>query len=190
MSNVMAEAPTTNPTPPPSAGKPQRIAVIGCSGSGKSTLAALLAKKLALPFVPTDAAFWAADWRPIQMESLRDWLDEQTSAPAWVTDGNFDPLRDILWARADLVVWLDLPLATTLWRVASRNIVWWWNGTPVWGGKRMTPSNIWNGTRHAAKSHDTKHRTYPKMLAALPPSVTVVRIQSPQQLSAWLDAFN
>jgi hypothetical protein len=178
-----------NPDTPPSARRPQRIAVIGCSGSGKSTLAAKLAEKLALPFVPTDAAFWTSDWRPIQMESLRDWLDEQTQAEAWVTDGNFDPLRDILWARADLVIWLDLPLATNLWRVTSRNIIWWWKGTQIWGGKRMTLANIWGGTRHAAKTHALKRRTYPKMLAALPPSGAVVRIQSPQALSAWLDSF-
>ena len=29
-----------------------------------------------------------------------------TNAPSWVMDGNFDDLREIVWARADTIVWL------------------------------------------------------------------------------------
>src|SRR5579872_5328033 len=78
-----------------------RIAVVGCSGSGKSSLAAALAARLDLPYVATDPVFWSGDWRPTPADDVRAWLDAATQAPRWVTDGNFDGDRDLLWARAD-----------------------------------------------------------------------------------------
>jgi hypothetical protein len=45
----------------------------------------------------------------------------------WVFDGNFDSHRQVLWPRADVVVWLDMPWTTTLWGVAARNLGWVWS---------------------------------------------------------------
>src|SRR5580698_11621337 len=83
----------------------RRIAVLGCSGSGKSTLAAALATRLGLPYVATDAVFWTDDWRPTPAAEVRAWLAAATAAERWVTDGNFDGERELLWARAELIVW-------------------------------------------------------------------------------------
>lgn len=170
---------------PPGKHAPRRIAVLGCSGSGKSTLAAELATRLALPYVPTDSVFWTANWQPVPMHELRGWLTEATSVAAWVTDGNFDDLRDVLWARADLIVWLDLPLSLTLWRVAKRNLTWWITRKTVWSGQRMTLAKMWSGVRHAARTHALKRRTYPAMLAEFP-NIAVLRMRSRRELADWL----
>jgi hypothetical protein len=164
---------------------PRRVAVIGSSGSGKSTLAARLAAKYELPYVATDAVYWQADWRPTSSAEVRAWLAEATAAERWVMDGNFDPHRDLLWARADLVVWLDLPLRTTVWRALRRNLGWWLSREPVWGGQRMTLAKAFTGVRHAARSHGQKHRDYPAMLAAFA-AVRVVRIGGGRELERWL----
>jgi adenylate kinase family enzyme len=85
----------------------RRILVLGSSGSGKSTLARKLAARLDLPYAPTDHAFWAPAWRPTPPEELRAWIDDQTAQDAWVLDGNFDVLRELIWSRAQLAIWLD-----------------------------------------------------------------------------------
>jgi hypothetical protein len=163
----------------------KRIIVLGCSGSGKSTLAPVLAARLALPYLATDPVYWTADWRPVPPVEVRAWADAATSAEAWVLDGNFDAERDLVWGRADLAVWLDLPLARTLWRVTRRNLGWWIGGTTVWGGNRMTLIKALTGIRHTIRSHALKHRTYPGQLAEFP-NLQVVRITAPRQLAAWL----
>jgi hypothetical protein len=100
-----------------------RIAVLGCSGSGKSTLAAKLASDLDLPFFPTDDVYWRANWTPAPASEVEAWLDATTASSCWVLDGNFDGQRDILWARADLAVWLDLLWLTTVSAVFSETSV-------------------------------------------------------------------
>ena len=168
-----------------SVGEVRRIAVLGCSGSGKSTLAAALSQKLALPYVATDPVFWTEDWRPTPAAAVRAWLAEAVSQARWVTDGNFDNDRDLLWARADLIVWLDLPLRVVLAQVLRRNLAWWLRRTPVWGGRRMTLGKAFGGMRHVLHSHGLKHRAYPAWLAACEPT-PVVRLRSRAELADWL----
>jgi hypothetical protein len=168
---------------------PSRIAVLGASGSGKSTLAAMLAARLALPYLATDQVFWTGDWRPVPHAETRAWLDAATARPAWVTDGNFDGDRDLLWARAELIVWLDLPLAIVMARVLRRNLGWWVRGARVWGGQRMTLAKAFGGARHALASHGLKRRTYPGWLAELDAGTQVVRIGSARALAAWLQSL-
>lgn len=168
---------------------PSRIVVLGCSGSGKSTLASRLADKLDLPFIPTDGVYWRNDWTPVPEAEVRAWLDATTSSPRWVLDGNFDAQRDLLWSRAELAVWLDLPWITTVLSVARRNIRWWMKGEAVWGGVRMTPSRVVSGIRHAASSHALKRSTYPLLLLGFP-NLTVIRIRSRRELACWVERLS
>jgi len=156
---------------------------------GKSTLAAALSYKLALPYVATDRIFWTENWRPTPSAEARAWLADVVSDERWVTDGNFDTDRDLLWDRAELIVWLDLPLSVVLGQVLRRNLAWWLRRTPVWGGQRMTLSKALGGVRHVLHSHGLKHATYPAWLAAYA-SKPVVRLRTKAELASWLAGFS
>jgi adenylate kinase family enzyme len=168
--------------------RPSRIVVLGCSGAGKSTLAEALAIKLGLPFVPTDEVYWLPDWTPAPASHVSAWIEVVTTEASWVLDGNFDAQREILWARAELAIWLDLPWMTTMWRVLSRNLRWWVRRTPIWGGLRMTLPKAWNGVRHAARSHAIKRRTYADLLAGFS-NLQVIRVQSAGDLRRWIESL-
>jgi hypothetical protein len=170
-------------------GGAQRIAVLGCSGSGKSTLAAALSEKLELPYVATDQVFWTVDWRPAPAADVRAWLAAAVSQARWVSDGNFDNDRDLLWARAELIVWLDLPLHVVLGQALRRNLMWWLQRTPVWGGQRMTLAKAFGGVRHALRSHGLKRATYPAWLAACEPT-PFVRLRSKAEMANWFAGLN
>ena len=162
----------------------RRIAVVGCSGSGKSTLAAVLAARLELPLLATDAVFWTADWRPTPANEVRAWLDIATAGVRWVTDGNFDGERDLLWARADLIVWLDLPRTHVLGQALRRNLGWWLTGERVWNGQRMTLAKALGGARHVLRSHGQKRRAYPGWLEQV--SAGTMRIERPAPVDEWV----
>ena len=83
--------------------------MIGNSGAGKSTLAAVLSRKTGLPLIASDPFYWKPDWEAALPEAVRQRVTEATAADVWVIDGNFDSERDVVWARADTVIWLDYP---------------------------------------------------------------------------------
>ncbi|HEX4196819.1 MAG TPA: hypothetical protein VHZ26_05210 [Caulobacteraceae bacterium] len=148
-------------------------------------MAARLARRLALPYIPTDPVYWTGDWRPAPAGEVRAWAESATSPEAWVLDGNFDAERELVWGRAELAVWLDFSLATTLWRVSRRNFRWWLSGEPVWGGQRMTLAKAWGGVRHTLRSHAGKRGAYPSLLAGFA-NLEVVRLTSPRAAETWL----
>ena len=94
----------------------RRIVVIGPSGSGKSTLARQLSKILDLPHYELDALFWLPGWVQKDRQDFHQEVDDLSRQPGWVICGNYSKLRDILWTRADTIIWLDY----SFWRVFSR----------------------------------------------------------------------
>lgn len=163
----------------------QRLLVIGASGSGKSTLARNAAGCLRLPYVATDSFYWEPGWKPASSAHVDACLNAVLEQPAWVLDGNFDVQRKRVWALADCIVWLDLPLWLTVGRVAWRNARWVVSRETVWSGNTMTWSRAWSGVRHAAASHSLKRRLYPEWLAEFRGPV-VHRFQTNGEIEAWL----
>src|SRR3984885_5050453 len=98
----------------------RRVSVVGNSGSGKSTLARELAASLRVPHLELDSAFHQPGWEPLPKEEFRRLVTERTSQDGWVVDGNYSVVQPIIWARADTVVWLDLPKRTVMRQVTRR----------------------------------------------------------------------
>ncbi len=99
-----------------------RIAIIGSTGSGKSTLAASLAAMLQIPHTELDNLHWLPQWQERSDVEFRERVDVATNQPAWVIDGAYSVVRDLVWGRADVIVWLDYSFARTAWQLLRRTI--------------------------------------------------------------------
>lgn len=87
----------------------ERVSVIGTSGSGKTTFAGRLAGILRVPHIELDSLSWEAGWTPVPRDIFRSRVSEAINADRWVVDGNYgQDARDLIWERADTVVWLTL----------------------------------------------------------------------------------
>jgi adenylate kinase family enzyme len=114
----------------------QRISVVGNSGSGKTTVARAIAAALGVPQLELDSVFHQPDWQPLETEEFRRVVSEFTAAGAWVVDGNYSGVRDIVWDRADTVIWVDPPRHRVMRRLLARTM------------RRMaTRAELWNGNR-------------------------------------------
>jgi adenylate kinase family enzyme len=98
----------------------RRVAVIGTSCVGKTTFAAALAAQLQAPHIELDALHWRADWVPAPTAAFRAAVATAVATERWVSDGNYGSARDLVWARATAVIWLDYPFATVLRRALYR----------------------------------------------------------------------
>ena len=85
-------------------GSIRRVSVVGSSGSGKTTFAAQIAARLGVPHIELDAIWWGPNWTHLDAETFAAKVDVATAADAWVCDGNFSAVRQIVLERADTVV--------------------------------------------------------------------------------------
>ena len=100
----------------------ERIVIIGVTGSGKSTLAKRLAEKLRYPVIELDDLHWSPGWVAADKEVFRQTVARAASAGKWVAVGNYSIVSDLLWSRADTLIWLDVSLPRALGRLVRRTI--------------------------------------------------------------------
>ncbi len=163
----------------------ERVVVVGNSGAGKSTLAKELAFRLQLPYIASDPFYWEEGWRPIESALVRQRIVQAVAGDFWVIDGNCIAERDVVWSKADTLIWLDYPLSLVLRRVCRRNLWWVLTQERTWSGNRMTFGRAWSGIRHSLKTYEQKRAAYPGYLAEFP-HLKVVRFPAPEQMKRWL----
>ena len=119
----------------------RRYVVVGTSGSGKSTLAGRLAEHLGVRHIELDALHWLPGWEMRGLEDFRGRVDRATDQERWVVDGNYSKVRDIVWGKADAVIWLDLPRPVVMWRVFWRT-----------ARRTLLREQLWNGNRESLRT--------------------------------------
>jgi len=171
-----------------------RIAVIGDTGSGKTTLAAQLGSILAIPVIELDALHWMPGWTEKPRVEVHAVLDPMTQQQTWVTDGNYSWLRDVIWTRADTIIWLDYPFLIVFWRLFWRTL-----------RRAAFREELWNSNRERfrdnffskdslflwlLKSRPKHKKTYP--LAFQDPQYAqaqVIHFTHPRQTENWLKSL-
>ena len=168
-----------------------RIAIIGSTGSGKSTLAASLAAKLHIPHTELDNLHWLPDWQERTDAEFRELVDIATRQPAWVIDGGYSVVRDLVWGRADVIVWLNYSFAMTALQLVRRTIQRNTQKVPCCNGNfesiKRSLSRDWI-LLWLLKTYAKNRRTLP--LALMQHSVAQhVVLRSPTETSLWLAAL-
>jgi adenylate kinase family enzyme len=120
----------------------RRVSVVGTSGAGKSTLASSLAALLGADLLELDSVNHQADWVPLPTAEFRQRVASVVAGERWVIDGNYSKVRDLVWARADTVVWLDLPRRTVMRRVVWRTLRRVAGRVELWNGNRERWRNL------------------------------------------------
>jgi adenylate kinase family enzyme len=175
-------------------GRNRRIAVVGTTGTGKTTFASRLARRFECPHVELDALHWEPGWKEAPLDVFRERVKEALVGPRWVVDGNYSRVRDIVWTRADTVVWLDYPLPIVLWRLLRRTV-----------RRVVTREELWNGNRErfwsqflstdslflwALQTYGRRRREYPVLFKEPRHAhLTVIRLRRPREAEACLTAL-
>jgi adenylate kinase family enzyme len=104
---------------------------------GKSTLAAEISRRLGLRRLELDSVFHQANWTQLTEDEFRARVSAFMEAnPTWVIDGNYAPVRDLVWAQATDVIWLH----PARWRM-MRQII----GRTL--RRTLTREELWNGNK-------------------------------------------
>jgi adenylate kinase family enzyme len=160
------------------------VAIVGSTGSGKSVLARTLAEAWGIRYVELDALYWQPNWTPAPGEQFQEAVAAAIAGEEWVVDGNHSDVRDLIWRRANVLIWLDYPQSVVLWRVAQRWLA------RLRGQRGEDGGEVFPGSEAPAaafQGHRARQRHYPRLLAQ--PAyghLHVVHLRSPQQTAQWL----
>lgn len=110
----------------------ERIAVVGCIGAGKSTVARALGRTLGIEVFHLDRYWWlpgryrvtgpeTVATRTMEPSEYRCLEQQIVAGGRWIVDGDAAN-KDLRLARADTVVFLDLPRWLCIWGVLKRQV--------------------------------------------------------------------
>ena len=168
----------------------RRISVVGTIGSGKTTFALKTSKLLNAPHIELDALHWEPNWIEAPNDLFRERVKQSLQGDTWVVDGNYHQVRDIVWSRAETVVWLDFPFSTIMSRLARRTL-----------RRIVTHEELWKGNQEhirglfsrdsvflwAIRTYRRRRKQYPILLNRPENShLTVVRLRSPREAEEFL----
>jgi adenylate kinase family enzyme len=119
-----------------------------------------LARALVAQHIELDGIFHQPGWTAIDGDIFKARVLEAIAAPRWVVDGNYSTVHDLVWERADTVVWFDLPFAVVMARTIRRTVRRVVTRQELWNGNKEPWSNLyscdpeksiiaWSATRHA-----------------------------------------
>jgi adenylate kinase family enzyme len=116
-------------------------------------------------------------------------VEAATAATGWVADGNYSLVRDMLWSRADTVVWLDLPRTVTLRRVLLRTARRVVTRPELWNGNREPWHTVLRASHPIRWTWEThlRHRTaYEARISdACWQHLSVVRLRTAADVTRW-----
>ena len=100
-----------------------RIHIVGGPGSGKTTLSIRLARERGVePLRLDDIAFDPSSGVAARLAERLSGVDSILAEPSWVTEGIYLGWTDRLFAEADVVIWLDLPMWVALTRKVPHHL--------------------------------------------------------------------
>jgi adenylate kinase family enzyme len=171
-----------------------RIIVTGSTGSGKTTLAMQLARQLNIPGIDLDDLYWGPNWTPVPLEEFRAKTDQATRQPSWAISGNYRVVRDLVWPRAETLVWLDYAFPLVFYRLMKRTISRIITGELACNGNRESLSAAFGKDSIIVwlfKSYWRRKRDVPVLLQQ--PEHAHLRVhhfRSPHETANWLAALS
>ena len=169
---------------------------MGISGSGKSTLAGELSRRLGASHIELDAIHHQPGWTAISDEDFVAALEPRLDSEAWVVDGNYSQVTELILERADTVILLDYPRTLVMRRVILRTLRRGLTRQELWNGNRESLVNLFsrrpdiNIDVWAWTMHGRRHQRNLEIEEfARSTGRRVHRFEHPRDTRVWLDSL-
>ncbi len=162
--------------------------IVGGSGAGKSTLAQDLAVVSKLPSYHVDQLLWRPGFILRRHQETVRLAREIHSKERWIFEGGLTSTYAERAARADVLIWLDLPVGLRMWRVLLRAFRYHNKVRPYMSTgcrEKFGPHTI-DVVRFVWKSRKTNREQILKMLESASPELEIVHLRSARQVKRFV----
>jgi adenylate kinase family enzyme len=146
-----------------------------------------------VPSIELDAIFHQPGWVPLDEDSFKARVLRAIDSASWVVEGNYSVVREIIWERADTVVWFDLPYAVVMARTIRRTVRRTVTRQELWNGNVEPWSNLfsWDPKKSIIAWSATRHGVYRQRYSAAEhdprwAGLQFVRLRSQREVDGFL----
>lgn len=164
----------------------KRVMIFGGAGAGKSTLARKLGEATSLPVIHIDHIHWQSGWVKRDHDEVRALISKKIKADEWIFDGRFALSSAHRLARADTVIYLDMPTWLRVLRVIKRTFTSF--GKIRLGSAHGCPERFdWKYLKWVAQYEQRGDRTKAlAFLKVIPVGIDVFHFKSRNQVSRYV----
>ncbi|WP_183154126.1 DNA topology modulation protein FlaR [Paracoccus siganidrum] len=166
----------------------QRVMIVGGPGSGKSFVATRLGALSGLPVHHMDHIHWLPGW--VERERLeKDMLTREIHAkPRWIFEGGHSRTYRERAARADLLIWLDLPVGLRIRRVLWRSLRHLGRRRPdmAEGCPELLGRQTVDFLRFIWRTRETSRQAVRRVISPPPDGLRVVHLTRPAAVRGFL----
>ncbi len=120
-------------------------------------------------------------------------MEKAAQAERWSVAGNYSVVRDLIWPKAEAVIWLDYPFMTVLGQLTRRTFRRWWTKEVLWGTNVepfLVHFKLWSQDslfHWLFKTYWRRKREIPPLFS-LPEyqHLKLIRFQHPAETESWL----
>ena len=168
----------------------QRIMIVGQPGSGKSTLAQALGECTGLPVIHVDKIHWQPGWVERSKAEKTRLCQEAEQQSHWIFEGGHSATWHSRVARADMLVWLDRPVALRLWRVLRRAVTGLGRTRPdMADGCPERLSSLPEFIGYIWSTRNSANAKIARLAAAAPSGCTITHLRTDRDVANFLTRF-
>jgi adenylate kinase family enzyme len=172
--------------PPETIRSARRILVLGAIGAGKTTCSRRVSERLGISCLELDSIYWGANWVNTPDSVFRERVLDTIKENAWVVDGMYPQVEDIILGHADTVVWLDYRFCIIMSRLIRRTFRRIITQEELSHGNREYFGSAVGKVWWAIKTHRRLKREYTRIFRQRQNQRLLVRLKSPRETSDWL----
>lgn len=167
-----------------------RAVIVGANGAGKTWFARRIAAGRSIPVIGKDGLALLTGWQQRSRLEVRAAIRGSITADRWILEGGPSILQPEVLARAECVIWLDLPAGLRFRRILWRSLRYIGRTRPEhppgnrdWPGRRQWLF-AWNAIKN---DHAAREWIHTALADAV---IHVVRLRTPQEVRRFLTQYN
>lgn len=169
----------------------KRTIVFGSTGVGKTTMVKRISEDFSLPGICMDSLRRDSGRSDSPEETFSRLVAENIKDDTWIMDGSYACVQDIVWPRADAIVWLDYPFWISISRLVQRCLYRIFirksSEKPIKARNQPARERTWTYLRAILTGRKRCQQYFAALYNSNNAHLHIIRLFSPQDAELWLD---